>query len=81
MVDVDRPGGPREVELGAQRPDVPHRLPVLPLRETVTFPDTMVPLAVGQPRSIELINDVLGGDRMIVMVASRESGIVSGSRM
>ena len=30
---------------------LPDALPVLPLRETVTFPDTMTPLAVGQERS------------------------------
>ena len=44
---------------------------VLPLRETVGFPGTAMPLAVGQPRSIELVNDALTNDRLIVMVASR----------
>ena len=52
-------------------PELPDALPVLPLRDTVTFPDTLTPLAVGQERSIRLINDVLGGDRMLAMVASR----------
>jgi ATP-dependent Lon protease len=51
---------------------VPGRLPVLPLRDTVTYPDTLAPLAVGQERSIQLVNDVLTADRMLVMVASRE---------
>ena len=51
---------------------LPDALPVLPLRETVTFPDTMTPLAVGQERSIKLVNDVLGANRMLVMVASRD---------
>ena len=50
----------------------PATLPVLPLRETVTFPDTLMPLAVGQERSMQLVNDVLGGDRMLAMVASRD---------
>ncbi len=61
---------------GADQPapaaSVPAQLPVLPLRDTVTFPDTLTPLAVGQPRSVALINDVLAGDRMLVMVASRD---------
>ena len=48
---------------------LPEALPVLPLRDSVAFPDTITPLAVGQPRSIKLIDDVLGGDRMLVMVA------------
>jgi ATP-dependent Lon protease len=53
---------------------LPDALPVLPLRETVTFPDTLTPLAVGQERSINLVNDVLSGNRMLVMVASKDPG-------
>ena len=51
---------------------LPDALPVLPLRDTVTFPETLTPLAVGQERSIKLIDDVLGANRMLVMVASRD---------
>jgi ATP-dependent Lon protease len=51
---------------------LPDALPILPLRETVTFPDTLTPLAVGQERSIKLVNDVLSGNRMLAMVASRD---------
>ncbi|MDX6653287.1 MAG: ATP-dependent Lon protease, partial [Solirubrobacterales bacterium] len=51
---------------------LPDALPVLPLRETVTFPDTLTPLAVGQPRSIKLVDDVLNGNRQLVMAASRD---------
>src|ERR671913_1649467 len=51
---------------------LPDHLPVLPLRDTVTYPDTLTPLAVGQERSIQLVNDVLTGDRMLVMLGSRD---------
>jgi ATP-dependent Lon protease len=51
---------------------LPDALPILPLRETVTYPDTLTPLAVGQERSIKLVNDVLSGDRMLAMVASKD---------
>jgi ATP-dependent Lon protease len=51
---------------------LPGELPVLPLRESVTYPDTLTPLAIGQERSVRLVNDVLVGNRMLVMVASRE---------
>ncbi len=51
---------------------LPEALPVLPLRETVTFPETLTPLAVGQERSIKLVDDVLGGNRMLAMVAARD---------
>ncbi len=74
MIEVGRPGGAREIEVPTQR-GLPATLPVLPLRDSVTFPETLVPLAVGQERSMALINDALGGDRMIAMVASRDPEI------
>jgi ATP-dependent Lon protease len=73
VIEVGVPdSGPREVAVDGAR-QLPHEAPVLPLRDTVTFPDMTVPLNVGQERSIELINDVLRGDRLIVMVASRNT--------
>jgi ATP-dependent Lon protease len=70
MIEVGTLGGAREIEVPTHR-GVPATLPVLPLRDTVTFPETLVPLAVGQERSMALVNDVLGGDRLVAMVASR----------
>src|SRR5215207_2321112 len=62
-----------EVEEAARRTEpLPDALPILPLRETVTYPDTLTPLAVGQERSINLVNDVLSGNRMLAMVASKD---------
>src|SRR5919206_187850 len=70
MIEISGGGDGREVPVGAQR-GLPEALPVLPLRETVPLPDTLTPLAIGQERSIELVNDVLAGNRMLVMVASK----------
>jgi ATP-dependent Lon protease len=62
-----------EVEEAARTAEpLPDALPILPLRETVTYPDTLTPLAVGQERSIKLVNDVLSGNRMLAMVASKD---------
>jgi ATP-dependent Lon protease len=68
----------RDVAVGATR-ELPHEVGVLPLRDTVTFPDMLIPLNVGQPRSVELINEVLRGDRSIAMVASRNTEAASPS--
>jgi ATP-dependent Lon protease len=65
---VQPDGEPQELELGSALPEA---LPVLPLKDSVPFPDTLTPLAVGQDRSVQLVNEVLGGDRMLVMVASK----------
>jgi ATP-dependent Lon protease len=62
-------GDVQEVEVRAVLPDA---LPILPLRDSVPFPETLTPLAIGQERSIALVNDVLAGNRMLVMVASRD---------
>ena len=70
MIEVDENGGPQPIVV-TDGPMLPDGLPVLPLRETVAFPDTVVPLAVGQERSVALVNDVLAGNRQLVMVASR----------
>jgi ATP-dependent Lon protease len=53
---------------------IPDALPVLPLRDTVVFPLTAVPLAVGQPRSVRLVDDVMRGNRLLALVAQREAG-------
>jgi ATP-dependent Lon protease len=71
VIEVGTPdGGPKPVDVSAQRV-LPTAAPVLPLRDMVTFPDMLVPLGITQQRSIDLINDVLGGDRTIVMIAMR----------
>jgi ATP-dependent Lon protease len=54
---------------------LPAALPVLPLKDTVAYPDTLTPLAVGLERSMKLVNDVLSGERALVMVASRDPEI------
>ena len=48
-------------------PDV---LPILPLRGVVVYPQTAVPLTVGQPRSIKLVDDVVGADKLVGLVAA-----------
>src|SRR5436305_5136532 len=68
------PAGSRELASGRE-PPLPAELPVLPLRHTVTCPDALTPLAVAQDRSITLVNDALGGNRMLVMVASRDADL------
>src|SRR3954447_6993452 len=70
MIDIAASGEGQDVEIGTRA--IPRVLPVLPLRETVPLPDTLTPLAVGQERSIQLVNDVLAGNRMLVMVASKD---------
>ncbi|NOQ38796.1 MAG: endopeptidase La [Anaerolineales bacterium] len=52
---------------------IPSQLPILPLRGLVVYPETAVPLSIGQPRSIRLVDDVLSADdRLIGLVTSKD---------
>jgi ATP-dependent Lon protease len=51
---------------------IPSELPILPLRGTVVYPLTAVPLNIGQPRSIRLVDDAISGGRMIGLVAAKD---------
>ena len=51
---------------------IPSVLPILPLRGLVVYPQTVVPLTIGQARSIRLVDEVMAGEeRLIGLVASR----------
>src|SRR6266542_339388 len=46
----------------------PATLPVLPLKDTVVFPESVTPLAIGQERSVKLVEDVVSGERVLALV-------------
>ena len=55
-----------------QEQQIPSVLPILPLRGLVVYPQTVVPLTIGQPRSIRMVDDVVASDeRLIGLLASR----------
>ncbi len=63
-------------EVGGDREErAPEVLPVLPLKDTVIYPYTGSPLAVGQERSLRLINDVVVSNKLLVMVAQKDASI------
>ena len=54
------------------QPEVGRRdLPILPLRNTVPYPRTMLPLTVHLPRSVQMMVEVAAGDREVGLVALR----------
>ncbi len=55
--------------------EIPATLPVLPLKEMVVFPDSATPLAIGQERSIALIDDVVARDGKLALVTIKDSEV------
>jgi ATP-dependent Lon protease len=71
-MSIHVPSANGEPTEAAVRTSLPGALPILPLRDSVPFPETLTPLAIGQERSVRLVNDVLAGNRMLVMAASKD---------
>jgi ATP-dependent Lon protease len=54
---------------------IPSNLPILPLRSTLAYPFSVMPLAIGIPRSMRLIEDALQGDRLIGLVGMPDAKV------
>src|ERR1700759_657197 len=55
--------------------EIPKELPVLPLRNTVLFPGVVLPITVGRDKSIKAVNDAYKADRLIGVLAQKDSSI------
>ncbi len=55
--------------------NIPKDLPILPLRNTIAYPFVILPLVIGIPRSIELIEDALEGNRLVGLLAMKDSAV------
>ncbi|HOZ21311.1 MAG TPA: endopeptidase La [bacterium] len=71
--NMDSPGVVSSEEIDAAR--IPEQLPILPLRDTVVFPHIVTPLVVAREKSVQLINDVIAGSRILGLVAQREAEV------
>ena len=60
----------------AERPLViPPELPILPLRDTVLYPNSFMPLAVAREASVKLIDEATSSGRMIGVFTQREASV------
>jgi ATP-dependent Lon protease len=59
---------------GSLSPDapVPEQVPILPLRDTVLFPQSALPLGAGRESSVRLLEDVVRGGRLIGVFTQRD---------
>jgi ATP-dependent Lon protease len=56
-------------------PVVPAELPVLPLRDTVLFPNSFMPLAVARESSVRLIDEAIANNKLIGVFAQRDPAL------
>ena len=81
LSDIETPQTKIDIELNDMLEDdgtaidLPEELPILPLRGMVVYPQTAIPLTVGQERSTQLVDDVVAGNRMVGLVASKDPSL------
>ncbi len=55
--------------------DVPDELPILPLRDTVLFPNSFMPLAVARESSVRLIDEAISSGKLIGVFTQRDASV------
>src|ERR1043165_8742015 len=63
---------PEDLSSGDRPLSIPPELPVLPLRDTVLFPNSFMPLAVARESSIKLIDDAIAGGKVVGVFTQRD---------
>jgi ATP-dependent Lon protease len=60
--------------MGMTEKSEPQSYAVLPLRDIVVFPHMIVPLFVGREKSVRALDEVMGSDKQILLVAQKDAG-------
>jgi ATP-dependent Lon protease len=55
--------------------EIPKEIPILPLRNTVLFPGVVLPITVGRDKSIKAVNDAYKTDKLIGVLAQKDSSV------
>jgi ATP-dependent Lon protease len=63
-------------EVSGERPlSIPPELPLLPLRDTVLFPNSFMPLAVARESSVRLIDEAINASKVIGVFTQRDAAL------
>src|SRR5580700_2291938 len=61
-------------------PSIPSELPILPLRDTVLFPNSFMPLAVARESSVRLIDEAIANGKLIAVFTQRDASVEEPSQ-
>ncbi len=64
-----------DVSVSDRPPAIPAQLPILPLRDTVLFPNSFMPLAVARESSVRLIDDSVADGKLIAVFTQRDAAV------
>ena len=66
---------PDEIAIGDRPLPIPSELPILPLRDTVLFPNSFMPLAVARESSVRLIDDAIADGKLVAVFTQRDASV------
>ena len=66
---------PEDISTGDRPLSIPSELPILPLRDTVLFPNSFMPLAVARESSVRLIDDAIANGKLIAVFTQRDASV------
>ena len=69
MASIFRPRNTNQSE------NIPKELAILPLRNSVAFPFSMLPLSIGVARSVKLVEEAVQGNSLVGLVATKDPSI------
>src|ERR1700704_6013505 len=75
MSERDEPLEVEELSTGDRPLNLPDELPILPLRDTVLFPNSFMPLAVARESSVRLIDEAISGGKLIGVFTQRDASV------
>ena len=75
MSDRDETLDLEELSAGDRPIAVPDELPILPLRDTVLFPNSFMPLAVARESSVRLIDEAISQGKLIGVFTQRDASV------
>ena len=64
-----------DISIGDRPLSIPAELPILPLRDTVLFPNSFMPLAVARESSVRLIDDAIANGKLIAVFTQRDAAV------
>src|SRR3954467_10277847 len=69
-----------DISIGDRPLSIPSELPILPLRDTVLFPNSFMPLAVARESSVRLIDDAIANGKLIAVFTQRDASVEEPSQ-
>ncbi len=75
MAETDKDDLVTLLQEDEQVEDIPEKLPLLPVRDVVIFPDMVLPLYIGREKSIQAVEEAMDKERMLFLASQKDQTV------